>query len=87
MHDEQRSNQLTSQRIKFQLGSWGHFLMIKIAKPWNMLTMKTSISEAFQQVKQTLFENDIGTVDLPHSKEMDCMTLQGPLQPQLPMTA
>lgn len=61
--------------------------MIKIAKPWNMLTMKTSISEAFQQVKQTPFEIDIGTVDLSQGKEVDCMILQGPLQHQLPMTA
>lgn len=52
-----------------------------------MLTMKTSISEVFQQVKQTPFENDIGTADLPQGKEMDCMILQDPLQPQLPMTA
>lgn len=52
-----------------------------------MLTMKTSISEVFQQVKQTTFENDIGTADLPQGKEMDCMILQDPLQPQLPMTA
>lgn len=48
IHEEQRSNHLTSEKIQFQLDIWGHFLMIKIAKPWNMLTMKTSISEAFQ---------------------------------------
>lgn len=42
------SNRLTPRRREFQLDSWRHFLMIKIAKPWNRLVMKSSISEAFQ---------------------------------------